>query len=52
MHSNLAPWLWFIVAALYAMRAFAALATGQDASGNTVTMLTALVLMKLYEEDE
>ena len=49
---RLMPWLWFIVAASYALRAFAELASGQGALADTVPMLTALALAKLYEEDE
>ncbi len=52
MHSDLAPWLWFIVAATYALRIFAALAAGRGALADTVPMLTALALMKFYEEDK
>lgn len=48
---RLISWIWFIVAALYALRAFAALAAGQGASADTVPMLTALALAKLYDMD-
>lgn len=48
---RLMSWLWFIVAALYTLRVFAALAAGQDALADTVPMLTAFVLMKFYEMD-
>lgn len=51
MHSDLAPWLWFIVAATYALRIFAALAAGQGALADTVPALTALALAKLYDMD-
>lgn len=43
--------LWLIVATAYALRNFAALAAGQGALADTVPMLTALALMKLYEMD-
>ncbi len=43
--------LWLIVATVYALRGLALVSTGQGASGNTVPMLLALVLMKLYEKD-
>lgn len=43
--------LWLIVATAYALRNFAALAAGQGASADTVLMITALVLAKLYEKD-
>ena len=49
---RLMSWLWFIVAALYTLRIFAALAAGRGASVDTVPMLTALALVKLYKEDE
>lgn len=51
MHSDLTPWLWFIVAATYALRAFAAIGAGKNPTGDVVAMLTALALMKLYEMD-
>lgn len=43
--------LWIVVATTYALRGLVMTATGQDVSGNTVTMLIALTLMKLYEMD-
>ena len=52
MRANRLLWLlWIVVATLYALRGFAIVGTGRDASGNTVPMLTALVLAKLYEMD-
>ena len=51
MPSGLMSWLWFIVALAYALRVFAALAAGQGALADTVPMLTALALMKLYDMD-
>lgn len=41
--------LWFIVATAYALCSVAALAAGQNPSGEVASMLSALVLMKLYE---
>lgn len=43
--------LWIIIAALYGLRVAVELATGQGASADTVPMLTALVLVKLYDMD-
>ena len=43
--------LWLIIADLYALRVAVELATRQGASADTVPMLTALVLMKLYDMD-
>ena len=43
--------LWLIVAIAYALRNFAALAAGHNASVEVEPMLLALVLMKLYEKD-
>lgn len=51
MHSDMAPWLWFIVAATYALRSLAALGAGKNPTEDVVAMLTALVLMKFYEMD-
>lgn len=52
MRGNRLLWLlWIVVAFLYVVRGLVMVGTGQDASGNTVPMLTALVLMKLYEMD-
>lgn len=52
MRANRILWLlWIVVATIYALRGLVMAATGQDVSGNTVPMLTALVLMKLYEMD-
>lgn len=48
---RLMSWLWFIVAALYALRVVAELAAGQGASADTVPMLTALALAKLCDMD-
>lgn len=48
---RLMSWLWFIVAALYVLRVAVELATGQGALADTVPMLTALALMKLYDMD-
>ena len=48
---RLMSWLWFIVAALYGLRIVAALAAGRGASADTVPMLTALALAKLYDMD-
>ena len=42
--------LWIVVATIYALRGLVMISTGQDASVNTVLMLTACVLMKLYEK--
>lgn len=44
--------LWLIVAFAYALRIVAELASGKGALADTVPMLTALALAKLYEEDE
>ena len=43
--------LWIVVATIYTLRVIVMGVTGQDASGNTELMLTALVLAKLYEMD-
>ena len=43
--------LWPIVATAYALRNVAALAAGQNPSGEVAPMLLALVLTKLYEMD-
>lgn len=51
MHSDLAPWLWFIVAATYALRSLAAYGAGKNPTGDVVPMLTALALAKLYDMD-
>ena len=52
MRTNRLLWLlWIVVATIYALRGIVMAATGQDASGNTVLMLTACVLVKLYEMD-
>lgn len=52
MRANRLLWLlWIVVTTLYALRGFAIVGTGRDASEITVPMLTALVLMKLYEMD-
>lgn len=52
MRTNRFLWLlWIVVATIYALRGLVMIATGRDVSGNTVTMLIALVLMKLYEMD-
>lgn len=52
MRANKIPWLlWLVVATIYALRGLALVSTGQGASGNTVPMLTALALAKLYEMD-
>lgn len=48
---RLMSWLWFIVAALYVLRVAVELATGQGALADTVPMLTAPALMKLYDMD-
>lgn len=52
MRANRLLWLlWIVVATIYALRGLAMAVTGQDVSGNTVTMLAALALAKLYEMD-
>lgn len=52
MRTNRLLWLlWIVVATIYTLRVLVMAATGQDALGNTVPMLTALVLAKLYEMD-
>ncbi len=43
--------LWLIVATAYALCVIAALAAGQNPSGEVAPMLLALALMKLYEMD-
>ena len=43
--------LWLVVATIYTLRCLVMAGAGQDASGNTVPMLVALVLAKLYEMD-
>ena len=48
---RLAPWLWFIVAAMYATRVCVEIVAGDDPVEDVVAMLTALVLMKLYWVD-
>lgn len=52
MRANRLLWLlWIVVATIYALRGLVMAGTGRGASGNTVPMLTALVLAKLYEMD-
>ena len=43
--------LWIVVAFIYALRGLVLVSTGRGALGNTVPMLTALALAKLYEMD-
>ena len=52
MRTNRLLWLlWLVVATIYTLRGLVIVGTGQDASGNTVPMLVALALAKLYEMD-
>ena len=52
MRSNrLLRMLWLIVATAYALCVVAALAAGQNPSGEVAPMLLALVLTKLYGMD-
>lgn len=43
--------LWLAVGVIYAQRGLVMVVTGQGALANTVPMLTALALAKLYEID-
>ena len=49
--NRLLSMLWLIVAISYALRNFAALASGRGALADTVPMLTALALAKFYDMD-
>ena len=52
MRANRLLWLlWIVVATIYALRGLVMVAAGQDVSANTVPMLMALALAKLYEMD-
>lgn len=43
--------LWLVVASAYALCVLAALAAGQNPSGEVTSMLSAAALMRLYEMD-
>lgn len=46
---RLATWVWFIVAATYALRVFAAICAWKDPTGDLTGMIAALTLARLYE---
>lgn len=47
--NRLMPWLLLIAAGVYVLRAYAALAAGQDPTGDLTAMFVALALAMLYE---